>query len=713
MGVYNDFAVGKIDANGKAQWANLFEVNGFGSGFSIDEVNGKLYVAARFDGNMTYKGQQILGDANGTNAFVGILDKETGALLDYLVIGDEGFQIVTEIEVDENGDFVVAGRFSPTIKLGNQTLTEKGKDGDWFAAKYNAKKELQWVHQIASTGLNSQNTSIEDLGTDASGNVYIAGAACETTDIFGTTYKSKGSTDAFLSKIAANGSVSYTLMAGGKDSDEVTAIDVNDDGIVHLFGSFKSVATFGTETFESLSYNSYFISRIIGNGNVLSGKVFYDFDNDGIFNNQDKSYKSAGIVNSKGGISFTDSLGNYNFVLDKGSYEISIPDLPAGFQLVKETATLFSAYGEHKTLDYRIVPTAIQQVDVKVALAPLTRFRPGFPSALLISAANAGNTKADAVLGINLSVNFVFDSASVTPDYQAADSLAWNFNSYAPISDTPIRVYGKIKVGSFLGANAVFMAGIKAIGITDAKPINNADTLVQLVTGAYDPNDKLVSESEVTPSFFENKEYLNYTIRFQNTGNDTAFTVIVSDTISTLLDYKSIKVLASSHSYDVYFGKNNDVHFTFENILLPDSTTNLKGSQGYITFRIYPSGSVKDKDVIANKAYIFFDFNEAIITNTVQTKVQNPGALAIKPKNQAIVNVYPNPVKEAYFFLEKPKGKVNSIRIMNLANQLQTVDFTEQNSNLKVNLPADLAKGLYIGTLRTDSEEKSFKLVVE
>ncbi|MGO8056416.1 DUF7619 domain-containing protein, partial [Rhizobium leguminosarum] len=72
----------------------------------------------------------------------------------------------------------------------------------------------------------------------------------------------------------------------------------------------------------------------------------------------------------------------------------------------------------------------------------------------------------------------------------------------------------------------------------DETPLNNSSLLNQLVTGSFDPNDKVESNMGIfSPQQLANKEDLLYTIRFQNTGNDTAFNVVVRDTLDSRIDF--------------------------------------------------------------------------------------------------------------------------------------------------------------------------------
>ncbi|MEZ4738443.1 MAG: hypothetical protein R2818_03585 [Flavobacteriales bacterium] len=73
------------------------------------------------------------------------------------------------------------------------------------------------------------------------------------------------------------------------------------------------------------------------------------------------------------------------------------------------------------------------------------------------------------------------------------------------------------------------MAGFSPVSTNlDPDPSNNAASYSTVVTGSYDPNDKPASTSTQASDelyFIDQDEWIDYTIRFQNTGTDTAFNV--------------------------------------------------------------------------------------------------------------------------------------------------------------------------------------------
>lgn len=145
------------------------------------------------------------------------------------------------------------------------------------------------------------------------------------------------------------------------------------------------------------------------------------------------------------------------------------------------------------------------------------------------------------------------------------------------------------------------------------------------VVGSYDPNIKSVIPEGVGPNHEIDKDWtLDYMIEFQNTGNDTAFLVVLKDTLSENLDLSTIQVKGASHNFTWNLNPDRELVFTFENILLVDSFTNEPGSHGFVRFEITPSTHLIPGDSIENRAGIYFDFNDPIITNTVWHTIRKP-----------------------------------------------------------------------------------------
>ena len=143
------------------------------------------------------------------------------------------------------------------------------------------------------------------------------------------------------------------------------------------------------------------------------------------------------------------------------------------------------------------------------------------------------------------------------------------------------------------------------------------DTDCQQLIASYDPNDK-----QAQPEGYGINHYLlpnlpiDYKVRFQNTGNDTAFLVVVVDTLSPYLDISSIQMGVSSHPYTWELKSSGILVVSFEDIKLVDSTTNEPLSNGFFTYSIQQQPDLPTGTIINNQAAIYFDYNPPILTNT-------------------------------------------------------------------------------------------------
>jgi len=225
------------------------------------------------------------------------------------------------------------------------------------------------------------------------------------------------------------------------------------------------------------------------------------------------------------------------------------------------------------------------------------------------------------------------------------------------------------------------------------------------IIGSFDPNDKILHINESTDSIecFTYTDQFEYTIRFQNTGNDTAFTVRILDTLATSLDLSTFGITGSSHPYQFSLESGRVLNFIFPNILLPDSTTNEPESHGYISFQIdpkRPSDFSSMAQTIQNRAAIYFDFNDPIITEWSLIELcEDPLLTSVRPIEQSLIpnpfQVYPNPTQGKVFVQTDIPFQQVQIEVFNaLGQRVQTTQLTLQNRGALLDIEA-LQSGLY------------------
>ncbi|MBW8050704.1 MAG: T9SS type A sorting domain-containing protein [Cytophagales bacterium] len=191
-------------------------------------------------------------------------------------------------------------------------------------------------------------------------------------------------------------------------------------------------------------------------------------------------------------------------------------------------------------------------------------------------------------------------------------------------------------------------------------PTDDADDFVDIecgpVVSSWDPNDKNVRPEGLTNTFhfIDSTDILEYNIRFQNTGTDTAFNIVLRDTLSATLDITTIVLGASSHPYTLEIFGSDILQWTFNNVLLPDSNVNEPESHGFVKFKIHQKPGNAIGTVIENDAGIIFDFNDPVITNKVFNTIGNIDSITTNVSKiydkQISINVYPNPFSSTTTF---------------------------------------------------------------
>lgn len=372
-----------------------------------------------------------------------------------------------------------------------------------------------------------------------------------------------------------------------------------------------------------------------------SGKAFYDFNANGVQDDEEPAFTHAPVVNTlDSSVFFTSSVGMFNRCDVEGPYNFALAEPPLWYISTPESHNIDVATGESLTgLDFALVPDG-EVFDLNVDMYSMGFDRPGFSNSYVITCTNQGNTCVD-----NVTLEAELDALLTVTGVTGGESSAFSANTVTtalgtlcPFTGVTVQVYHTLPDTVALGT--ALQSSVTLLPTEgDGNAQNNTANLTTEVVGSFDPNDKQVNKKEIDESFMENEEYLYYHIRFQNTGTFYAEFVIISDTIDDLLDFSTFELLDVSHNVELS-NEGRKIDFTFNNIFLPDSTTDFEGSQGFVRFRMKPKPEFVLGDTISNTAHIFFDFNEAIITNTVTTVWSE---VLSTTSERLVPGVFPNP----------------------------------------------------------------------
>jgi uncharacterized repeat protein (TIGR01451 family) len=278
---------------------------------------------------------------------------------------------------------------------------------------------------------------------------------------------------------------------------------------------------------------------------------------------------------------------------------------------------------------------------------------PGFNGYYNINLFNYGNMPATGVLYFVLPGILDYVSSSPAASSISGDTIFWNYTNIPAYSNQYYTVVFNTPASAPLGAATVAYVNASVTNGTDINPACNSYVYTRIITGSFDPNDKTVSPSGsgANGDIPLTEDEFTYLIRFQNTGSGPAVNIKVTDTLSSMLDPMSFQMLDASHPYVVEILPGNVLHWKFDNIMLPDSTSDEAGSHGHVQFRINKLNAPVAGQVIENKAYIYFDFNVPVITNTAINTYNLAAAVEEQANENGTVAVYPNPFTEQTTFM--------------------------------------------------------------
>ena len=320
--------------------------------------------------------------------------------------------------------------------------------------------------------------------------------------------------------------------------------------------------------------------------------------------------------------------------------------------------------------------------------------RPGFTTTHQLTVRNLSAKLSGAVqVVLNHDPGLNYLSASPTPTSVAGSTLTWDLPQLTAFAQLGIWVQYDVPVATALGT--VLASSITAAcALADNDLSNNAIGITQVVTGSYDPNDKTARTSSGWSDalyYLDQDEWIDYTIRFQNTGTDTAFTVVITDTLAAEFDMASFQQGTASHAFDVAFMPGRVVEWTFTDILLPDSNVNEAASHGLVSFRIRPLQPLSPGIVIENIANIYFDFNPPVITEPSVLVAEFSTEVQEQTQEQERLCVLPNPVSDHLRI--SADGTIDAITILS-ADGREVMRHSPRSTNASVEV-SGLRSGAY------------------
>ncbi len=428
------------------------------------------------------------------------------------------------------------------------------------------------------------------------------------------------------------------------------------------------------------------IARLRHDAYYVRGNVFYDSNKNGYKDFSEFGYPKIKLIAQPSGLQLTpDYDGNYAFKGEEGkSYTIDVID-----------STRFSSIIKNSYNNTIGVKLKDEKPEVNASFwLPRARCFTKLPASFYVQ--NTGVVPVEKVV-----IRLVPNKMKLLQNGSLVDTATFTYQNLGVHQSASLAYDIEWPEAELTGQTATLktITDLYVNGVVASRKIDSVQTIIRC---SYDPNDKSVTPAGIGEKFYTLKtSKLQYQIRFENTGNDTAYHVVIQDTLNSNLDFSTFEVLGSSHKMNAEISKNGVIGFHFNYINLPDSTTNKKGAQGYVRFSIKPKTTVANNTLVCNKAAIYFDQNKPVITNStcnllVDKIPTNPLGLE-SVENVAGNSIYPNPTSDWVFL---PKEAEETTIYNTLGSQVL------KSTETKVNM-AGFEEGIYIAKVRTKNGKVS------
>lgn len=432
------------------------------------------------------------------------------------------------------------------------------------------------------------------------------------------------------------------------------------------------------------------------------------------------------------GYAYSNASGVYSFLVPTGTYTISEclqPNYPlAACQQASVATSVTASPGCTNTLNFA---NAVNYVhDLHVIAAGINLPIPGNSYLQKVIVQNEGTLAEsnislshvhDGQLALNSSIPATLTQPNVTyPNWYNSTG----FPALGPGQSAAITVDYSVPANIPLGTTVNFYdtvahaAPVSTVWLTDYSPWNNVAQYQSTVIGSFDPNFKEVSPKGTGPAgnITVQDTALTYVIHFQNTGSYFAQNIVLVDSLDPAINVRSLKPGYSDHQYTTSVSENGVIRFSFHNIRLPwQDGYGDEISSGMITYSVKLKPNLPPGTQIRNKAAIYFDYNEPVITNTTLNTIGAPLSVNELNRDGSDIMLYPNPASEVYTLVfNAPKDEHYVLSVVDIEGRtlVQKMVSIQSGTNIIQETTSGIQSGVYIVQLRSENNVLTKKLVI-
>ncbi len=507
-----------------------------------------------------------------------------------------------------------------------------------------------------------------------------------------------------------NGNVEFNYTNDMRDSFAVKYMSSLNDKELFLISDFygQHRCRLGD---KDISY-----SRVLMSSNKIYGAAYIDYNNNNQYDGSDVVYNLSMLESSKGSNTVSSFMYGNTFSLnmvDTGTWATRVEPYQNYFTITPALKyTSHPDYGHSDTVIFALHPNGIVH-DLNINLVNSFVTRLGNTTNYEITYSNNGTHAADGDVKVVIDSRLSVQSTAPVFTVQSGDTLIWHFtnlkaNEFRKITmNVRADIPPALNVGDEISSTAMI-----GNAYTDTFPSDNEVVLKETILGSYDPNDKVSTNGDdMTTTQIQNGDYITYVVRFQNTGNDTAFKVVILDTLSANVDWSSFQMVNASHNFSVQVVNQHILQFTSNGIILPPTSINEDASHGFVAYKVKPKSTLSVGDTIHNTAHIYFDYNAPVSTGTVNTRITLLTRIPEIGQNN-LIKIYPNPSNGLFNIEFTGVEPLQSLSIFDLSGRKVLEKNVSSGKIISINM-SDLASGWYTIILKTDKETQTQKIIIQ
>jgi hypothetical protein len=271
QGGANDVFVAKYSPSGQHLWSKRF--GGFGpdtaEGVAVD-VDGNVVVVGAIGNQVDFGGGML--PFGGNSDFFALELDPNGNHLWSKSYGDFDTQFGLRVTTDPDKNVILGGRLWGSADFGGGMLTASPAGTDLLAVKLDSNGNHLWSKRWG----DNPNQRVEAVAADSAGNVLLSGYFAGTVDFGGGTLFAGAEDDGFVVKLDPAGAYQWAKHVTGGGAQAALGVKIGVGNTVVVTGAFLGTTDLGLGSMASAGSTDAFVARLAPNGTTLWQKRYGD-----------------------------------------------------------------------------------------------------------------------------------------------------------------------------------------------------------------------------------------------------------------------------------------------------------------------------------------------------------------------------------------------------------------------------------------------------